>query len=201
MSWVEILPDRQKKQGIDCPVRILVRREGVRTMDPTTHELAAALVLEHEAGLRRYLRFLRCPEADADDVLQDAFVALLRTPDPPTEYARRAAWLRRAAKHRWIDQLRRGRLLPRATTDVDALDAEYGRIAADDDAEAWLDALRGCVDALEAKARLVVERIHRDGRPLAAIAAELVLSTSGVKFLHTRAKQALRRCITAKGRS
>lgn len=170
-------------------------------MDQTSRDVAANLVLEHEAALRRYLRFLRCPDADADDIAQDAFVALLRAPHPPTNHALRAAWLRRAAKHRWIDQLRRDRLFPRSNADVETLDAEFERIDAGDGGEAWLDALRACVDALGDKARHVIERIHRDAHSLATIAAELTLTTSGVKFIHARAKQALRRCITSKERT
>lgn len=170
-------------------------------MDPITPDTTTNLVLEHEAGLRRYLRFLRCPDSEIDDVAQDAFVDFLRATDPPREHAACAAWLRRAAKHRWIDRIRRERWLPRATSELDVLDAEYRHIARDDDGDSWLEALRGCVDALDDRARGVIERIHEDARPLAAIATELALSVSGVKFIHARAKKLLRRCISAKGRS
>lgn len=60
----------------------------------------------HEAELRRFLRHRTGSDAEADDLLQEVFVRVLRQPKGLCGIDNRRAWLYHAARNLLIDRLR-----------------------------------------------------------------------------------------------
>jgi hypothetical protein len=62
----------------------------------------AELVRKHQAGVWRYLRFLGCDEARADDLTQETFLAVLKGSFQQRGEAETAAYLRTVARSRFL---------------------------------------------------------------------------------------------------
>ncbi|MGE3173876.1 MAG: RNA polymerase sigma factor [Planctomycetota bacterium] len=141
--------------------------------------------------LRRYLRFLGGDDAAACDCAQDALVAgLARFGEAPAPLP----WLLTAARNAFRMQLRRrGREV--AAADLDALHAEWERVAGPDGGDERLLALRECLRDLPPRARRALELRYRDDAPRAAMARELGLGDEGVKSLLVRLRAALAACV------
>ena len=156
----------------------------------------AALVRRHQLGLWRYLRALGAPADLAEDLLQETFLVAWRRLGEDRGDAAAAVFLRATARHLYLrrrrDQGRREQIL------VELADAAWARDGAADDGEAWLDALRGCVGALEGRARQVVQRFYGDGADRESVAAAMGMKATGVKTLLQRVRAALRDCIERK---
>jgi RNA polymerase sigma-70 factor (ECF subfamily) len=75
----------------------------------------AELVRLHQAGIWRYLRFLGCDEARADDLTQETFLAVHRRPFHQRGAAATAAYLRTVARHQYLMALRHDRRRPALT--------------------------------------------------------------------------------------
>ena len=78
---------------------------------PTTGFDPVELIETHQAGVWRYLRALGCQPAQADDLTQETFLAVLRK---PFEYRGReaaAAYLRRVARRQWLMSARKSRII------------------------------------------------------------------------------------------
>lgn len=61
---------------------------------------------KHEAELRRFLRHRTGSDAEADDLLQEVFLRVLRQPNGLCGIDNRRAWLYHAARNLLIDRLR-----------------------------------------------------------------------------------------------
>ncbi len=161
-------------------------------MTPSPPDLAA-LVRRHQLGLWRYLRALGAPADLAEDLLQETFLVAWRRLGEDRGDAAAAAFLRATARHlllrRRRDHGRREALLAELT------DLAWRRDCGDDDGERWLDALRGCLAALDGRAREVVQRFYGDGMARDAVAAAMGMKPTGVKTLLQRVRAALRDCI------
>jgi RNA polymerase sigma-70 factor (ECF subfamily) len=72
------------------------------------------------------------------------------------------------------------------------------RWAGEDDGEAALEHLRGCLERLTERARLALEMRFRGEHTRAEIATALEITEHGAKNLMQRAKQQLRECIETK---
>lgn len=129
---------------------------------------------------------------EADDLLQEAFLVLWRRgrfEDRGSEAA--AAFVRQTGKNLLLRRRRdRGR---HEALIVELAERRWRRDRGRDDGESWLTALRGCLAALQPRAREAVLRSYRGDRDGAA--AALGLSPNGLKTLLQRARQALRSCV------
>ena len=151
------------------------------------HREAAASATQK---VRRYLRFLGCPEAFVDDLAQEAMLAGLRRAEPgdPPQ-----AWLFAVARNQLRKALRdRGR--KREVADLDRLDDLWSRHVVDD-GDKMRDALRACLDGLPARSREVLELHYGAGRSRAQISAQVGLKPEGVKSLLARLRAALAECV------
>ena len=158
---------------------------------------AEQLIEDHQAGIWRYLRALGCNVAEADDLTQETFLAVLQRPFNDYSPAATAAYLRRVAYNRFISARRRsGRMV--LVEQIEELDQAWTRLASDDQGEAMLDALRGCLDRLTDRARMALEMRFRDRSSRQQIAAALGITEHGAKNLMQRAKKQLRVCIEDK---
>lgn len=143
-----------------------------------------ALYDEHVDELYRFVH-RRCRDHGlAEDITQDTFMTALRNHEV-NEIS--IAWLKRVARNRLVDVLRRQstytdklRLVGQRTDDATEVDvAERLRI-------------EGALDELSIEHRLVLTLHYIDGLTVAAIASELDRSLKSVEGLITRARRQLR---------
>lgn len=155
----------------------------------------AVVVRRHQAGLWRFLRALGCSPGEAEEVAQDAFVALLRGPFTEVGEGATATYLRTAAKR--LLWKRRRRTRREALVELDAVETVF---VADcgDGGDAFVEALRGCVGELDGRSRELVEQHYREGASRAELAARFALGEEGVKSWLRRVRAALRACVERK---
>jgi len=166
------------------------------TTGPDADARNAQWIAHFQGDVWRYLRHLGCDRTEADDLTQDTFVVLLRTPTfDDRAPAATAAWLRRIAENRFRNHLRkvRRREDPRwiaAVNQVWTVD--------DVPTDHRLEALATCLDGLEDGSRALVDAFYRDGESRRAIADRLGMQESGIKTRLQRLRAALRRCVESR---
>ncbi|MBL8737688.1 MAG: RNA polymerase sigma factor [Planctomycetes bacterium] len=160
------------------------------------------LVRTHQAEVWRYVRYLGATAELADDLVQDAFLQLLRAPFVERSPAETAAWLRTVVRNGYVKSLRRP---PFEAAELDTIEATWHGFAGDrdddggggagDGGDASLRALRGCLDTLDGRARQVVRWHYEERRSRQDIGERLGLGLDGVKSLLRRTRAILRRCL------
>lgn len=160
------------------------------------------LIETYQAGIWRYLRALGCDAAQAEDLTQDTFLAVLQRPFQDINPAATSAYLRKTAFNLFISQMRRAGKVT-AVGDVEELDRTWSAWSAANQAaggqgETMLDALRDCLQGLTSRARMALEMRFRETSSRAEIAAALQITEHGAKNLMQRAKHQLRECIDKK---
>lgn len=153
-----------------------------------------AWVRRHQAPTWRFLRLCGCAADLADDLVQEAMLAALHKNVHRLDDVGAAAWLRGAASNLWRMQLRGD--ARRVARSARAL-AEQARrqCERDDGGEAWLAALRACLQGLDGRAREVLDRHYAGGITLQSVAAAMGLRPEGVKTLLRRVRGLLRECV------
>lgn len=148
---------------------------------------AAAL----RSALWRYLRVLGADAATADDLVQEAFLVVLRRDGfDASSAAGTFAFLRTTGKHLWLKSRRR-RQSEREIEEADLVwDARCEDLGA-----AYLEALSRCVTELPERSRALLEATYGGGRGRAASAAALGMSEDGVKTALRRLRAFLHGCI------
>lgn len=154
------------------------------------------LFLDHEAELRAFAMSLVPQRADAEDVLQEACVAMWkRIGDLKNEEAFRAwayTFVRFTALNRIRRQQRRARVFSDKLTE---LMAEEGAFEAER-ARAELDALAHCVETLPPKQKDLVKHYYASSSVrMADIARKLQRNVAGLYKALERTRDALRICI------
>lgn len=158
----------------------------------------ASLVREHQADLWRYLRFLGCEPADADDLVQETFLAVARRPFEVRSTRETAAYLRTAARRQMLSQLRRRGRQPK-TRRLELAENVWASATGDNGLSDYLDALNDCLQtAVNGKSRTALDLHYRDRASRKEIAEQLQLTAEGVKSLLRRARAALRECVERK---
>jgi RNA polymerase sigma-70 factor (ECF subfamily) len=158
----------------------------------------AGLVHAHQAGVWRYLRFLGCDPAEADDLVQETFLAVLGEGFEVRSPGQTAAYLRTVARNRLLMARRKARRGP-PEVDLEAAEAVWAQAGGDDGLSDYLVALADCLQkAVSPRVRRALELQYRDRASRAEIAAALDLAVEGVKTLLRRARSALRDCVERK---
>ncbi|MBX3464729.1 MAG: sigma-70 family RNA polymerase sigma factor [Planctomycetes bacterium] len=152
----------------------------------------ARVVQAHQAEVWRYLRYLGAPAELADDLVQEAFLRLLRAPFEERSPAATAAWLRTVARNLFVKSFRAP---PFALAGLDELEAVWDRFAGDDGGEQSLARLRDCLDRLDGRARDAVRLCYEERRSRREIGERLGLGEDGVKSLLRRTRTLLRACV------
>ncbi len=156
----------------------------------------ALLVREHQAGLWRYLRYLGCAPVEAEDLVQETFLSVLRRPFEDQGPAATAGYLRTAARHFFLKHRERGaRAVQLGERELERAEETWSRAAGDDGGDGYLAALRRCLGSLDGRTRRALDLQYRDGASRSGIGAALELSDDGVKSLVRRARATLRACI------
>lgn len=154
----------------------------------------ARLIDTHQSAVWRYLRFLGCEPAEADDLTQETFLAVIGRPVDRFGVDGARAYLRRVARNLVVQTQRRGRT-EATTLDLDTIDLAWGWYMANDDGAAKRAALRTCLAALPKPSLRALELRYRDNLSRDEIAERLELRPSGVKSLLQRSYARLRTCI------
>ncbi|MGE3853524.1 MAG: RNA polymerase sigma factor [Planctomycetota bacterium] len=166
----------------------------------------ARLVQEHQASVWRYLRYLGCDPATADDLTQETFLAVLRSPFEQRAPEATAGYLRRTALSIYCKVERRDRKLRVLDADtIERMEAAWevlhgGSARADRDAngDEVLARLRECLAALAPRARDAIRRTYELAEPGAAVASALEIGAGALRVLLHRTRQTLRECVERK---
>jgi RNA polymerase sigma-70 factor (ECF subfamily) len=157
----------------------------------------AALVRAQQAELWRYLRFLGCDNALAEDLTQETFLSLLKNPAVLESVASLPSYLRAIARNLFV---RRGGAASTGVPleEVPDADAVWSAVVKEKDAGPYLEALRACVGGLDERSRRALELQYRDRLSLESAARKLDLSREGAKTLLRRIRERLKACVEGK---
>lgn len=155
-----------------------------------------SLVGRHQAEIWRYVRFLGAGDAQADDVVQDTFLAVLKKPPSCREPAAVRAYLRMIARNAFLASLRKTNR--QAEFDLDAAEQIWAQTHPRDGGEERLSALDDCLGQLDGRAKQAIDLAYRENQSRADIAAKLEMSDDGVKSLLRRTRDVLRQCVERK---
>jgi RNA polymerase sigma-70 factor (ECF subfamily) len=158
----------------------------------------ATLVETHQAGVWRYLRFLGAEQTEADDLVQETFLAFARAEFVERDACQTAGYLRTVARNQLL-ALRRRQHHEVSTVELEAADSVWAAAAGPDGSlGGYLDALSECVDELDGRPRQAIDLHYQDGAGREAIAAKLDMKPDGVKSLLRRTRDLLRECVERK---
>lgn len=161
-------------------------------------EMLPKLIADHQAEVWRYLRVVGCPADLADDLTQEAFVNAFKRPFTYRGKTAAAAYLRRAAYHRYLNHLRsKHQTTELGDTEVSNVTWMRWHDSRRNDAEV-LTTLEECLEKLPERDRLALELRFRDGRSRQEIALALSMSEHGAKNLMQRAKKKLLRAMESR---
>ena len=170
---------------------------------PMDQQQLASLVRLHQAQIYRYLRYLGAQNSDAEDLVQDVFVAAYRNekqPDFENDQAA-AAWLRGIARNKFLMFCRSNKRNPIM------IDSEYVAQAervweeeflGDGDGFTYLEALRKCLDRLNDKHVDFLRMRYHDSASRASMAEKFNMSEDGIKSKLRRLRNKLAECINDK---
>lgn len=157
-------------------------------------QVTAELVRAHELPLWRYLQVLGCPNDVAEDLVQEAFVALIEAQLEDRGAGATRTWLRTTVRNGFLAHCRRTRRSPLAL-DAEAVAAAWAEYERDDDGERYRVALRACLDALPRRQHDLLLAQVRDRTSAEVLAAQAGLALEGVRSALRRLKGALRDCV------
>ena len=159
----------------------------------TREENLIRLMNEHQADLWRYLRFMGADAAMADDITQETFIELYRNPIKEISRAATSAWLRKAARHRYLNVLRKEKREVSSEW-LDAADEAWAGLTPET-SDDRLEALERCLQKLSERARKAVELKYAQSRKEAEVAELLETTGEAVKALLKRTREQLRDCV------
>ena len=157
----------------------------------------ARFVRGHGPWLFRYTRWLGLTPIDAEDVVQDVFVAVLQARSQPRGEAQLRSFLRETARRISLATRRKNRSMQQLEhKDHDALFMNF-----EEERDQRIEALRACLEALPQRQHRALEAFYGGGESRRAIATRLGLAVGGLKSMLARSKQQLRACIERRLRS
>ena len=186
-----------KKIGVDTP------QPG---LDPK------AWIERHGDALFRYALIHLYDRAQAEDLVQETFLAALKARERYAGRSSERGWLLGILKHKIMDEYRRrGREqpLPESDHEIDALFLDNGRWR--EGPSAWPDperafendrfiaALRECLETLPGRQGEVFVLIELDGLGTEAVCKDLEITSTNLWVMMHRARLQLRQCIERHG--
>lgn len=167
--------------------------------DTTPPDPRGDWVARHQRGLWRFARLLGARSDHADDLVQDALLAGLHKGVHERADAEAAVWLRGAVRNLWRMHLRTQRRRPEhqpVEAAPELADAALARNGGDDGSgDAYVSALRQCLEQLDGRGRLAIELRYGEDRSRPAMAERLSMGEHGIKTLLRRTRQALFACV------
>ncbi|MCO6045648.1 RNA polymerase sigma factor [Aeoliella sp. ICT_H6.2] len=164
---------------------------------PAASDRMALLVTRHQATVWRYVRYLGATTAEADDLVQETFLAVFRSDFVHESDRQTASYLRTTARRRLL-MLRRKESRRPVEVELESAETVWAETMGDGPADPYLEALDGCLQHLEGRARTAIDLQYTDRLSREEIASRLDLKPEGVKTLLRRTRDALRECIERK---
>jgi RNA polymerase sigma-70 factor (ECF subfamily) len=152
------------------------------------------LVRDHQGTVWRYVRYLGAAATEADDLVQETFLALARSDFEQQSQPQTISYLRCVARNQLL-MLRRRQRRELAITTLDEADAVWTELVGDNSAGPYLDALAECVDTLDGRARQAIDLHYHQRVGREAMAKQLDMKPEGVKTLLRRTRDILRACV------
>jgi RNA polymerase sigma-70 factor (ECF subfamily) len=157
----------------------------------------AALIKEHQSDLWRYVRYLGATGVEAEDLVQDAFLAVARRPFEQRDRASSAAYLRTVIRRQLL-MLRRKQRREIDTTELEAAESVWANMTDGSDSNHLLAALSRCLDHLTPRASEALRLFYTEGQSREVVATRLEMKVDGIKTLLRRTRDRLRACIERK---
>ncbi|MCA8935824.1 MAG: RNA polymerase sigma factor [Planctomycetes bacterium] len=162
------------------------------TADPTID--LAALMREHQAGVWRFLRALGCETNLADDLTQETFLAVFKSPFEQRSRGQTVAYLRIVAKNLFLKSRRKdGRQVVMA--EMEHLESQWSELAGEEDGAELANALRECLKQIDEKPRQALDLQYKEGKQRVEIAKAMGMTDDGIKTLLRRTKARLKKCM------
>jgi RNA polymerase sigma-70 factor (ECF subfamily) len=160
-----------------------------------------ALVQEHQAGVRAFIRALGVLEAWVDDIAQETFLIAYRKLDEWDRSRDAGQWLRGIARHLAANErrkvARRARLLAGGLAD---LLIEHVESEPPPPATELLDALHACLQELPESGRELLRRRYADGELAESLAAQLQMRGDALRQKLLRLRLLVKECVERKVR-
>lgn len=163
-------------------------------LEPT--RAAHEVVSRQARGVCRFLRVLGAPAAVADDLTQESFVVAWQKQKQGLPGPALGAFLRRTAKLLWLEYCRDRRREASAMAAV--AERLWASECAADGGDAFVEAVRRCLQQLAPRARQALELVHAEECEREVVARQLGLLPNGLKMLLQRARQVVLECARRK---
>ena len=160
-----------------------------------------ALVREHQAGLRAFIRALGADEAWVDDLAQEVFIVAYKKQDQFRKEDDFGKWLRGIARRQVMGErtktARRYRILHDGITDIllnlgiEKHEPEPGRVKA-------VETMKGCVKQLPEAQQELLQSRYQEGRQAKDLATELQSTAAAIRKQLQRIRSAVRKCMEHK---
>lgn len=180
--------------------------EAERWLEARTSENDIPIIMDPlQRRGRRFLVALGAAPDVAEEICSSAWLEVLIKLREQLHVSRHRfpGYYRGIVRNRWLDRLRterrHARLAPHAEDETAATPVRLVRPDAHTTLQRRSAALDGCLDALTAKLRQIVDHYYVEGRPLSRFAAKVGRSTSWVTKQHLRALRLLKGCLERKG--
>ncbi len=159
-----------------------------------------SLLKLHREDIYRFVRFLGAQPADADDLVQETFLAAFSSRKQPktSDPAEWGRWLRGIARNMFLRLLRNSKhSYPSADISQFSSDEEFwnNEFSGDSEAARHLKALEQCLESLTDRNREAVEMRYRNNSTREEIAEKTGLSMDGVKSMLRKIRSTLGECI------
>jgi RNA polymerase sigma-70 factor (ECF subfamily) len=135
----------------------------------------------------------------AEDLVQEACLAILDQGAGWDAERDLGAYLRGIIRHKFTDLVRRKRAIPMDPEVLAAIEDGWAAIAARHQGGTVIEALEHCLDRLPPTLRDLVERHHQQDESLAALSAQVGLAIDVVKKRLVRGRQLLVACMAGRG--
>jgi RNA polymerase sigma-70 factor (ECF subfamily) len=160
-------------------------------------EQIGRLVAVHQGDLWRYIRYLGATADEADDLVQETFLALARSGFEERSVPETAALVRTAGRRRLL-MLRRKQQREIHAVELDAAETVWAKVHTTGSTDPLLDALRDCVATLDGKAKQIIDLHYTQQLSRSESAKQIGITAEGVKTLLRRTRTALRQCVERK---
>ena len=153
------------------------------------------LFVRHENSIRAFVRALQPSLSDADDVMQETFLTVSRKArafEPGTNFVAWACGIARLKVLEDFRQKKRANVLSEAALNALAEDAPSPQLMTEQE-----DALEGCLERLTPKVRDLLWRRYSRRQSSDEMAAAAGMTSNAVRVALSKARVALRDCISS----
>ncbi len=164
---------------------------------PITEDQLVGVLLRERVRLVAFIRIHVGDAHIADDIFQEVSIQAVQSRSEIDDESHLNHWLRRVARHRAIDHVRRAGSQPQRLDDqlMEQMEARWARFDAIESKD-MTEALSLCMGKLTDRARRIVEMRYAEDLPSRVIAEQLGQNVQTVYKSITRAHRTLADCVS-----